>query len=114
MKKYVLNIYQPSATPPPKDVLDKIMRDVNAVRQAMQDAGALVFTGGLSPPASATVVRVKDGKPSTTDGPYVESKEYIGGFTILSVPDLDAALAWARKLAAATTLPIEVRPVQEH
>jgi hypothetical protein len=114
MKQYVLNIYQPGATPPPRDVLDKIMRDVSAVRQAMQDAGALVFTGGLSPPSSATVVRVQDGRPSMTDGPYIESKEFVGGFTILNAPDLDAALAWARNLAAATTLPIEVRPVQGH
>ncbi|HXU06873.1 MAG TPA: YciI family protein, partial [Polyangia bacterium] len=60
-----------------------------------------------------TVVRVKDGQPLITDGPFAEGKEHIGGFTIVEAPDLDAALAWARKFAQATTLPIEVRPVRD-
>jgi hypothetical protein len=57
---------------------------------------------------------VKDGEPLITDGPFAEGKEHVGGFTIVEAPDLDAALAWGRKLAQATTLPIEVRPVRQH
>jgi hypothetical protein len=69
-----------------------------------------VFSAGLHPPSTATVVRVHDGDLLMTDGPFVEGKEHIGGFTIIKAPDLDAALDWGRKLAQATTLPIEVRP----
>jgi hypothetical protein len=58
------------------------------------------------------VVRVSGGEVLVTDGPFTEGKEHIGGFTIIRAPDLDAALAWGRKLARATTLPIEVRPFQ--
>ncbi len=78
----------------------------------MQAAGGWVFSGGLHPPSTATVVRVKDGEALMTDGPYVEGKEHIGGFTIIRAPDLDAALEWGRKSAKATTLPVEVRPFQ--
>ena len=114
MKQYLLNIVQPGATPPPKDVLDPIMKNVQAVRQEMNDAGVWVFSAGLTPPSSSTVVRTQEGKSVVTDGPYVESKEFVGGFTIVKAPDLDAALEWARKLSKATTLPIEVRPLQGH
>ena len=58
------------------------------------------------------MVRLKDGEVLITDGPFAEGKEHIGGFTIIEAPDLDAALEWGRKLARATTLPIEVRPFQ--
>ena len=78
----------------------------------MKAAGAWVFSGGLHAPSTATVVRVRDGEVLMTDGPFAEGKEYIGGLTIIEAPDLDAALAWARKAARATTLPIEVRPFQ--
>ncbi len=67
----------------------------------------------LHPPSTATVVRVRDGAVLMTDGPYTEGKEHIGGFWIITAPDLDAALAWGRRLAGATTLPIEVRPFQD-
>jgi hypothetical protein len=66
----------------------------------------------LFPPDTATVLRAKDDEVLTTDGPYVEAKEHIGGFTIVDAPDLDAALEWGRRLAQATTLPVEVRPFQ--
>jgi hypothetical protein len=113
MKQYLLSVYQPDGDPPPPAVLEPIMRDVHAVQQEMKAAGAWVFTAGLNAASAATVVRVKDGEPLITDGPFAEGKEHIGGFTIVEAPDLDAALAWARKLALATTLPIEVRPVRE-
>lgn len=113
MKQYLLSVYQPDDPPPPPEVLNGIMRDVHAVTQAMKDAGAWVFTAGLNEASAATVVRVKDGRPLITDGPFVEGKEHIGGFTIIRAADLDVALDWARRLAQATTLPIEVRPVRE-
>jgi hypothetical protein len=76
----------------------------------MRTAGVWVFAGGLFPPSTATVVRHQDGDVLTTDGPFTEGKEHLGGFTIIDVPDLDAALGWGRRLTAATTLPVEVRP----
>ena len=113
MKNYLLSIYQPDGDPPPAPVLQKIMRDVKTVRQEMEAAGAWVFSGGLHPPGTATVLRVMEGEVLTTDGPFTEGKEHIGGFTVIKAPDLDAALEWGRKLARATTLPIEVRPFRE-
>ncbi|HTM25601.1 MAG TPA: YciI family protein [Vicinamibacterales bacterium] len=118
MNQYLLSIYQPDGPPPPADALQRVMRDVNAVRDEMKAAGAWVFAGGLHPPSTATVVRLQDGKVLTTDGPFTEGKEHIGGFSVITAPDLDAALEWGRKLARAvsldgrTSLPIEVRPFQ--
>ena len=113
MKQYLLSIYQPDGPPPPPDVLDKVMRDVNALTKELKAAGAWVFNGGLHPPSTATVVRIKTGDVLTTDGPFAEGKEHIGGFWIIKAPDLDAALEWGRKAARAVTLPIEVRPFAE-
>ena len=111
MTQYLLSIYQPHGdTRPADDVLEGIMRDVAAVRQEMQAAGAWVFSAGLHAPSTATVINPRaDGMPMT-DGPFVEGKEHLGGLTIISAEDLDEALRWGRKLAGATTLPIEVRP----
>jgi hypothetical protein len=110
MKQYLLSIYQPDGEPPTTINLERIMRDVGAVRDEMQAADAWVFSGGLHEASIATVLRPADGDVLVTDGPYVESKEHLGGFTIVRAADLDAALDWGRKLARATTLPIEVRP----
>jgi hypothetical protein len=113
MKQYLLSIYQPGdGTPPPPEVLEPIMRKIYALQQEMKAAGVLTFTGGLHPPSSATVLHARGGEMLMTDGPYIEGKEHLGGFTIIQAPDLDAALAWGRKLAEAVTLPIEVRPFQ--
>jgi hypothetical protein len=111
MQLYLLSVYQPDGNPPPPEILEPIMRKVHALRDEIQAAGAWVFSGGLHAPSTATVVRVKDGDIVTTDGPYIEGKEHIGGFTVIKAPDLDAALEWGRKTATATTLPIEVRPI---
>jgi hypothetical protein len=86
------------------------MAKVDAVDQEMRTAGVWVFAGGLYPPNSATVLRPKGDDVLPTDGPFAEGKEHVGGFSIIEVPDPDAALGWGRKLARATTLPIEVRP----
>lgn len=112
MQQYLLSIYQPDGAPPPPEVLEPIMRDLEAVNAEIRAAGAWVFSGGLYPPSTATVVRLKDSELLTTDGPYIEGKEHIGGFTVIQAPDLDAALEWGGKLARAITLPIEVRPLQ--
>jgi hypothetical protein len=110
VSQYVLNVIQPTGGELPREKLEPIIRDVNAVDSEMKEAGVWVFAGGLHDPTSATVVRVENGEVLTTDGPFAEGKEHIGGFTIIDAPDLDAALEWAAKLSRATTLPIEVRP----
>jgi hypothetical protein len=113
MKLYLLSVYQPDGPPPPPEVLDPIMRKVHALQDELKAAGVWVFSAGLHEASTATVVRAKDGDVITTDGPYIEGKEHIGGFTVIKAPDLDAALEWARKSANATTLPIEVRPFMD-
>ncbi len=113
MTQYMLTIYQPDGDPPPPELLQRVARDLHQMNEELKAAGAWVFARGLHPPSTATVVRLRDGEILTTDGPYVESKEHIGGFWIIEAKDLDAALSWARKAARATTLPIEVRPFQD-
>src|SRR5712692_8707661 len=113
MKRYLLSIYQPDGDPPPPAVLAKVMRDVDALVQEIKGSGAWVFNGGLHPPTTATVLRLRDGEVLMTDGPYAEGKEHVGGCLIIKAPDLDAALEWSRKATLAITLPIEVRPFQD-
>ena len=111
MNQYLLTVCYPPGSPMPEPAqLQKIMTDVGEVRDAMQAAGVWVFAGGLHPPDSATVVRVRDHEVLMTDGPFTEGKEHIGGITIVQVADLDGALYWAGKLSAATTTPVEVWP----
>lgn len=112
MAMYLLSVIQPDGEPPPPDELAEIMARVGAVTRDLKATSNWVFSGGLFPPSSATVVRVKNGETLMTDGPFAEGKEHVGGFTILKAPDLDGALEWARRFAAAVTLPIEVRPFQ--
>jgi hypothetical protein len=81
--------------------------------QAMTKAGVLKSSNGLFPTSSATTVRVANGKPQVLDGPYADSKEQLGGFHIIEVPDLDAAIAWASRSPTALHGVVEVRPVRE-
>jgi hypothetical protein len=113
MRQYLLSVYQPEGPVPPPEVLERISGDLDALNQDLKAAGAWVFAGGLHPPSTATVVRLKGGEVLTTDGPFAEGKEHLGGFTIVKAPDLDAALEWGRRLTRATTLPVEVRPFQD-
>jgi hypothetical protein len=83
---------------------------LGVLEQEMRSAGAWVFSGRLHEPDTATVVRMSAGEVVTTDGPFVESKEHLGGFYIIQATDLDAALAWASRVTAAIRVPIEVRP----
>ena len=111
MPQYLLTLIQPNGPVPPPEVLEPIMRDVAAVTARMREAGAWVFSACLHAPETATVVRPAGEEFLVTDGPYVEAKEHVGGFTVIEAEDLDAALAWGREVARATTLPVEVRPV---
>jgi len=112
MAQYLLSVYQPAGPAPAPEILEPIMRDLAALNREMQAAGVWVFAAGLHPTDSATVVRQQGAEVLITDGPFAETKEHLGGFTVIEAADLDAALGWAGKLARATTLPIEVRPIQ--
>jgi hypothetical protein len=112
MKDYLLTLYQPDAEPPAPEALEKIMAEVGALRTELQSEGAWVFGDGLHAPSAATVLRAEGDEVVMIDGPFTEGKEHIGGLVIIRVADLDAALAWGRRYAQATTLPIEVRPFQ--
>lgn len=113
MPRYLLSFIQPQGPIPPREVLDRVMRELDAINSELKATGAWVFAGGLHPPSTATVVRFKDEEVLITDGPFAEAKEFLGGITIIDVPDLDAALDWAGRITRATTLPIEVRPFND-
>ncbi|MGX7679000.1 YciI family protein [Jatrophihabitans sp. DSM 45814] len=108
--QYLLSVYQPDGPIPDPATLAEISRDLDSLNAELKAAGVWVFSGGLCPPSTATVIRPQAAAALITDGPFVEGKEHLGGFTIIEADDLDGALAWSRKLAEATTLPIEVRP----
>lgn len=112
MNQYTLSIYQPDGPPPEPEILDPIMRDLEALNAEMREAGVWVFAAGMHPPETATVVRAQGDEVLVTDGPFTEGKEHLGGFTIIQAEDLDAALHWARRLTAVLRLPVEVRPSQ--
>lgn len=112
MSQYLLSIYQPDGPAPAPEFLEPIMRDLDTLNKEMKAAGAWVFAAGVQPADTATVVRVQGDEVHITDGPFTEGKEHLGGFTIIDVEDLEAALGWAHKMAKVITLPIEVRPFQ--
>jgi hypothetical protein len=116
MKQYLLSIYQPDGPVPPAEFLEPIMRNLAVLNEDLRRAGAWVFAAGLHPPETATVVRAGDGGLLMTDGPFTEGKEHIGGFTVIRAADLDAALAWAGRLARIVKpLAVEIRPMRtEH
>jgi hypothetical protein len=114
MNQYLLSVHSVEGEPAPSpEAAQEMYRDVDALNSELQSAGAWVFAGGLHPHTTASVVRVKDGEVLTTDGPFVEGKEHIGGFWVIKAEDLDAALAWAAKATRACAAPVEVRPFQE-
>lgn len=113
MNRYLLSIYQPDGSPPPPETLEAIMQDVRSVVEQLERVDSLVLNVGLQPPAAARVLRAEGGQVLRSDGPFAESKEHIGGFLIISAADHDSATEWASKLATATTLPVELRPLAE-
>jgi hypothetical protein len=111
--EYMLSVQMVDGAPPrPADEQQQAYDDVDKVNAELQDAGAWVFAGGLQPASTATVVRADGAKTLVTDGPFTEAKEHIGGFWIIDVADLDAALEWAAKATRACREPVEVRPFQ--
>jgi hypothetical protein len=114
MKQYLLAVHMVEGQPlPPEDEIQRMYKQVDAFNAELQSAGAWVFAGGLHPPTTATVVRAQGGQVVTTDGPFAETKEQLGGFWVVKAADLDAALDWAAKGSAACGAPVEVRPFQE-
>jgi hypothetical protein len=112
MKQYLLSMYQPQGPIPPPEVLGPVMEKLGVLRRELQEQNAWVFGQGLHAPETATVLRPQGDDVIVTDGPFAEGKEYLGGVTIIKAPDLDAALAWARRYAEITGLTMEVRPFQ--
>lgn len=115
MTQYLLAVHTVEGDPVPSpEQMQKIYAQVDAFNKEVQAAGVWVFAGGLHPPTSATVVRAgAGGSVVTTDGPFAETKEQLGGFWVIDAPDLDAALEWAAKGSAACEGAVEVRPFQE-
>jgi hypothetical protein len=114
MPQYLLNLIQPVGEVPPPEVLEPVMRDLASLNEEMRSAGVWVFAAALHQPDATTVVRADGDAVLTTDGPYAEGKEFIGGFDVIRAENLDEALVWAGKLARVLGgLPVEVRPVAE-
>ena len=115
MTQYLLSVYMIEGEPePPAEEIAQAYADVDAFNKELMDAGSWVFAGGLQPADTATVVRGNNtnGEVLMTDGPFPEAKEQLGGFWVITAPDLDAALALAAKASAACKAPVEVRPFQ--
>ncbi len=109
MAQYLVAIHHPDNYDPSKEG-EEMMRDIDALNEEMVAAGARFFAGGLSAPRSAKSLRRQaKGDVVVTDGPYLETKEHIGGFWILEAADMDEALAWGRKAVIACRAPVEVR-----
>ena len=115
MKQYLLAVYSAEGGPEvmTEEEMQRAYQAVDAFNSEVQAAGAWVFAGGLHPSSTATVVRAQGGQVITTDGPYAETKEQIGGFWVIRAADLDAALDWAARGSAACGWPVEVRPFQD-
>ena len=110
MAQYLVAIHHPDNYDPSRE--DESMgRDIDALNEEMMTADVRIFAGGLAPASSARSLRAQPGgKVLITDGPYLETREHIGGFWILEAADLDEALAWGRKAVVACRAPVEVRP----
>jgi len=117
MPQYMLSVHGPMTDSPiggyaSEEEMQQAFEDTGKVNDEMQKTGVWVFGGGLQPISSSTTVNSKKGEVTMTDGPYAETKEYLGGFWIIDVDDLDAALKWAAKASAACLGAVEVRPFQ--
>jgi hypothetical protein len=113
MTRYLLSVHTvegEAREPMTDEEMQQSYKQVLLIEEEMKSAGAWVFSGRLHEPDTATVVRQSDGDVLTTDGPFAESKEHLGGFYIIDAEDLDAALSWASKVTEVIKTPIEVRP----
>ena len=114
MSQYLLSVHMVEGEGyPSEEEMQQAFKDVDALNEDIKKAGAWVFAGGLEPADTATVVKEQGGDILTTDGPFIEGKEHIGGFWVIQVADLDEALAWAKKATVACKGAVEVRPFQE-
>ena len=114
MKQYLLSVHMVEGEPMPSpEEMQQAFRDVDAFNAEVQKAGRWVFAGGLEPADVATVVRAEGGDVITTNGPFAEAKEQMGGFWVITAEDLDDALRWAAEGSAACKGPVEVRPFQD-
>ena len=113
MTQYLLSVHHDHGTEfPPMEEMQPVFEAVDRFNQKLQSEGAWVFAGGLKPIEQTTTVDATGDTPIVTDGPYAESKEYLGGFWVIEAPDLDAALAWAKEGSAACADKVEVRPFE--
>jgi hypothetical protein len=113
MSQYLLSIHRVAgelSEPMTDEEMQHSWAQISALNDELKSTGAWVFGGALHQPDTATVVRMSEGEVLTTDGPFAEAKEHLGGFYIIEAEDLDAALAWASKTTAIVGKPIEVRP----
>ena len=113
MPEYLLSVHNAGVSPYATDEeMQQAFADTGAFNESLRESGAWVFAGGLLPASTAKVVRADNGALQHTDGPYLDSKEHIGGFWILDVEDEEAALAWAATATVACLNDVEVRPFQ--
>lgn len=114
MTQYMMSVHHTEGEQMPSDeVMQQMFADVDAFNKKVMDQGAWVFGGGLEPRETATTVDASaGGEPVLADGPFAESKEWLGGFWVIEAADLDAALAWAQEASAACRGKVEVRPFQ--
>ncbi|HEV8557865.1 MAG TPA: YciI family protein [Actinophytocola sp.] len=113
MAHYLLSVHSVEGEvrePMTEEQMRQSHQQLGVIEEELKSTGAWVFSGRLHAPDTATVVRVSGGEVLTTDGPFVEAKEHLGGFYIIDAADLDAALAWAGRVTAAIKVPIEVWP----
>jgi hypothetical protein len=110
MTQYLVAIHHPDNYDPSTEG-EAMARDIDGLNDEMVAAGVRIFVGGLTSPSDARSLRAQpDGKVLVTDGPYLETKEHIGGFWVVEAANLDEALAWGRKAVVACRAPVEVRP----
>jgi hypothetical protein len=114
MTQYMLSVhhYEGEQLPTTSEEMQPMFDAVGRFNAEAQEAGIWVFAGGLEPRDTATTVDNTGGEAVIADGPYAESKEWLGGFWIFELPDLDAALDWAKRGSAACRGKVEVRPFQ--
>jgi hypothetical protein len=114
MTQYLLAVHgsEEDMAAVPAEQMQIAFAQVDELNAELQAKGVWVFAGGLQPASTATVVKVDNGETIMTDGPYLETKEQIGGFWIIEAADLDAAIEWARRASIACMNPVEVRPFQ--
>ena len=111
MTQYLVALYRPDDYDPAVAENAAMSAGINALNDEMIAAGVRVFVGGLQPPSRAVSLRLQpEGEARATPGLYLQTGEHVGGFWVLEVADLEAALAWGRKAARACRAPVEVRP----